>query len=353
MLEETESIKSPQDLGNFLTRQAKKTQEIFANLPGFESFWRELVHYGDEFPVGLGFAARAAGGTPENFDHLSLWYRLQTVTYNTKPLCLESLFADSVNLGETLFWFFLNLKRVTNGVFDDFSRNAFVCESAFRWTAVDKCPKKGAWSFKEDENGSLAPEIILLADGVDPQNISALQENTLDYIRKYGTWAETFPAKGHIPLVTDEETFGDTNILGEYKFQRDEMPLRYNFSDEGFEHLKRVLPDDPTYPQADFQLSMPLSAYPVFELQYSAPSQEKRIKENWLEHAWKWVCDVNEITPCNVDRNRGFFRMLLNQAAKPKLGGFRGHVILHRRFHKFPPVFRVQQWPSKPASSPQ
>ena len=91
------------------------------------------------------------------------------------------------------------------------------------------------------------------------------------------------------------------------------------------------------YMDADFQISF-LWGGATFEVQNgmqptSAPGgvNMAATASPW-NGAWRWLNEINEITPCNVDRNKGFWRAVFKMAAKPRESGQRGHAILHRRF---------------------
>jgi hypothetical protein len=324
-----ENIKSTQELGNFLIREAHNTQELFDQIEGFPSYWRDIMHYGNEFPTGSGFASKVTclqlPGMRENPGND--WYRLLHIAHNEQPVCLESLFADAPNLSEIVRQTFVKMKFITHDIFDDFCRMNFAALSKNRWPSEK-------WDFVKDSDGN--PDVTRIVVKGHPGEFQELTiKGMVKDVRKFGEFYGTFPDKGNVPIITDEDTFLEVGQFPAderfYVLQKDEYPLRYNWDDE-VKQLVRVHHSDlEKFLKADFQISFLLAKSPVFEIQ---SGMGPRTKENWLQGVWRFVNEVNEVTPCNVDKNKGFFRLVLKQAARPKEAGFRGHAILHRRFFK-------------------
>jgi hypothetical protein len=237
------------------------------------------------------------------------------------------------------------------------------------------------WRFATDANGDVDTTYVILDATVNPNNISLLTVGgLLNRIRNQGTYVGTFPTDGEIPLVTDYETFSnlplyDTNVRADnrfrapttlnpayaattsyagYKLKNDPFALRYYWTTDDPAYpdgvLKRIdqWSNNPMsegcysnvsqdYEDADFQISFPWGRE-VFMLQNGMQPTTAPGGVNFAataapwRGAWRWVNEVNEITPCNVDRNKGFWRAVFKLAAKPSESGIRGHAVLHRRF---------------------
>lgn len=405
------------DISNLFTRGQHELDRIFGEINGYDGVWEGMIPNAGRFPVGSGFAARVTtlGQQRLAFTRLNLWknmvglqtdcavscdpptetlefanadhkwYRLMHVAYNTKPYCLESMFADALNLPQQIAQIFRDLKFVTSDVMDEFYRNNFAAILANRWFGYDDGTTqrlvKAGWRFATDANGDADTTYIILDDGYDPENIAPLSvSGILNRIRNRGTYTGTYPRDGEIPLVADFETFTelpfyDTNTRVDNRYRRpdalnpgyaellsyagftlknDPFALRYYWTETepGYPDgvLKRIdhwsnqqfsegcysdISDD--YEDADFQVSFPWGM-PVFEMQngeqpLSAGSgvDFKALASPW-NGTWRWVNEVNEVTPCNQDRNKGYWRMVLKKAARPVESGIRGHGILHRRF---------------------
>ncbi len=324
---------------------------------------------------------------PGNANHQ--WYRLMNVSYNTQPYCLESMFSAAFDLDQQIEQIYKDLFMVRADVMDEFSRNNQVGLSAFRWLGYDpvsagQSPSliQNQWQFATDANGNVDTTYIVLAPTVDPNNIAIPSSDILNRIRNYGIPMGTFPEEGMIRLVTDYETFSniplyDTNRREDnrfraptqlspdyvstteyagYKLKNDIFMLRYNWvtNDPAYPAgvLKRVYQwsnqqisegcfsqTSQAYIDADFCLIIPWSEMDsVYEMQNGEQPLSAGSGVNFAATAspwdgtWRWINEINEVTPCNVDRNKGFWRMVLKKAAKPIMFGQRGHVLLSRRF---------------------
>lgn len=319
------------------------------------------------------------------------WYRLLESAYNTTPYCLDQLFSNHLGLEEQIAQIYKNLKFVTMDTLDEFARNNYVGLSAYRWMGYDpnSAQQAGApdllqsqWRFATDANGFVDTTYIILNPTVHPESIAMLSTDILNQIRNFGIPTGTFDPEGKVTLVSDYQTFSDlplydtnrrqdarfrapsnldpsyvsTTEYAGYKLKNDYFALRYFWttSDPLYPNgvLKRVFhwADNTmsegcwsntslSYQKADFQLSIPFSDMaPVFLMQNGETPLSAGSGVNFQALAspyngtWRWVNSVNEITPCNVDLNKGFWRMVLKKAAKPVEFGQRGNVVLHRRF---------------------
>lgn len=412
------TISCSEDISNLFTRAQHDLDTQFQNIDGFDGAWAGMIPEGGSFPVGSGFAARVTtmGQQRLSFSRLNAfqpmvglqagcevscdppteqvnfanadhkWYRLMTAAFNSVPYCLESMWADALNLSENVQAIFASMKHMTMDVMDEFYRNNHAGIAAFQWMGYvedDGTQKllRQQWRFATDANGNVDTTYIILDSTVDPDNISLLTVGgVLNRIRNQGTYVGTFPRDGEIPLVTDYETFSnlplyDTNVRADnrfraptvlnpayaattsyagYSLRNDPFSLRYYWTttEPGYPAgvLKRVdqwsnnamsegcysnVSQD--YEDADFQVSFPWGRA-AFTLQNgmqptSAPGgiNFAATAAPW-RGAWRWVNEINEITPCNVDRNKGFWRAVFKLAAKPLESGIRGHAVLHRRF---------------------
>jgi hypothetical protein len=317
-----------------------------------------------------------------NADHK--WYRLMHVAYNTKPYCLTSMFADALNLPEQIAQIYRDLKHVTMDVMDEFYRNNQVGLSKYRWMGYDSGAAQNllsdGWRFATDANGNIDTSYIILDDTVNPNNIALLSTDILNLIRNRGIPIRTFSKDAPIPLVTDYQTFQalplyDTNRRADNRFRapavlnpsyaetleyagytlrNDYFALRYYWTttEPGYPNgvLKRVdqwssqefsegcwSAVSDAYENADFQIAIPWGQA-AFEMQNGEQPLSAGSGVNFQASAspwdgtWRWINEVNEVTPCNQDRNKGYWRMVLKKAARPKESGIRGHVLLHRRF---------------------
>lgn len=412
------SISCVADLRNAFVRGQHEIGGIFGEINGFNGVWNGMVPSSGSFPVGSGFAARVTtlGQQRFNFTRLNLWrpmvgmqgdcavscdppteivkpgngqndwYRLLHVAYNTEPFCLESMFADSLNLEEQIAQQFRDLKFLSSDVMDEFNRNNYTALSRYRYFGYDTGTTQqlvqDGWRFATDADGNVDTTYVILDSGYDPANISALAvTGILNRIRDTGTYIGTYPSDGSVPLVTDRQTFEelplyDTNRRADnryrepgvlnpaygsvtsyagYDLKNDPFSLRYYWTETepGYPDgvLKRidqwanqlltngcmsVMSQD--YQDADFQISIPFGSMPVFTMQNGEQPLSAGSGVSFADPAspwngvWRFVNEVNEVTPCNQDRNKGYWRMVMKKAAKPVESGFRGNLVLHRRF---------------------
>jgi hypothetical protein len=415
------SINCVGGLSNHFTRSQHYLGPIFETIEGVDGVWNGMIKDGGRFPVGSGFAARVTtlaqqrlGSTDLNLwqDMVGLqtdcvvscdpptkvvdpgnaqhnWYRLMHVAYNTKPYCLESMFADALNLPAQIAQIFEDLKYISKDVMDEFYRNNYVGLSSNLWMPYDPPQNQGgnpallsqAWQFATDANGNVNTKYIILDNTVNPNNIGLLSTDVLNLVRNRGIPTGTFAADGEITLLSDYQTFSnlplyDTNRREDNRFRapvtlnpeyvatthyagyglkNDFFALRYYWTttEPGYPNgvLKRVFhwsdqaisegcfsTTNEAYENADFQLSIPWSMKGVFEMQNGEQPLSAGSGANFQASAspwdgtWRWINEVNEVTPCNQDRNKGYWRMVLKKAAKPIQFGYRGNVILHRLF---------------------
>lgn len=406
------------DLSNHFTLAQHYLDPLFKKLNGVDGVWEGMIPDGGRFPVGSGFASRVTTLAQQRlgYDDLNLWqdmvglqsdcvttcdpptklvdpgnaqhnwYRLMNIAYNTRPYCLEQMFASSLGLDQQIAQIFLDLGNIRRDVMDEFYRNNQVGLSAYRWLPYDDGASSslttGNWQFATDANGNINTKYIVLGAGFSPSQIAILSTDILNRIRNYGIPMRTFMPDGQITLVTDYETFSnlplyDTNrrednrhrapvVLNPeykatteyagYKLKNDYFALRYNWvTDEpGYPAgvLKRVYQwrneaisegcfsnTNSEYVDADFQLNIPFSEMQnVFDVQNGTQPLSAGSGANFAASAspwdgtWRWINENNNVTPCNEDRNKGYWRMVLKKAARPQFFGQRGHVVLARRF---------------------
>lgn len=321
---------------------------------------------------------------PGNANHQ--WYRLMNISYNTQPYCLESMFSAALSLDQQIEQIYKDLMYIRMDVMDEFYRNNYVGLSAYRWLGRDSSAvnslQQSLWNFATFANGNVNTQYIELAAGVDPGDIALLSTDILNRIRNYGIPMGTFDPEGQITVVTDYETFSnlplyDTNrrednrfrapvVLNPdykattsyagYNLKNDFFALRYNYTEDDPLYpggvLKRVYQwsnqaisegcfanTNQAYIDADFEVNVPFSTTDnVFEMQSGEQPLSAGSGVNFQASAspwdgtWRWLNEINEVTPCNQDRNKGYWRMVLKKAAKPIMFGQRGHIVLSRRF---------------------
>jgi len=317
----------------------------------------------------------------------NVWYRLQTKSYNTDPYCLESMWGDAMNLPENIQNIYTNLKHVTVDTMDEFYRSNHAAISQFRWngyvnsTTGAQSLQQQQWRFATNANGDVNTQYIILGSGTDPNNISLLSvRGLLNQIRDFGIPTGTFPVDGEVTVITDYTTFSDlplydtntradnrfraptslnpeyasTQMYAGYRLKNDPFVMRYYWttSEPGYPAgvLKRLDPwanqaltdgcmsnTSRDYQNANFQVSV-MWGGPTFSVQNGETPLSAPGGVNFSDPAspwngvWRWVNEVNEVTPCNQDRNKGYWRSVFKKAPKPMLDGFRGHLVLHKRF---------------------
>jgi hypothetical protein len=318
----------------------------------------------------------------------NVWYRLMTKSYNTIPYCLETMVSEAMNLQENIQNIYTNLKHVTIDTMDEFYRSNHAAISQWRWagyvnSAGQQSLLQQEWRFATDANGNIDPTYIILGSTVDPNNISLLSvRGLMNQIRDFGIPTGTFPVEGNVTVITDYTTFTDlplydtntradnrfraptvlnpeyasTMQYGGYQLKNDPFVMRYMWRGPGEVSgypngvLQRIDPwadlaltdgcmsnTSRDYQNADFQVSV-MWGGPTFSTQSGEAPLSAPGGVNFSDPAspwngvWRWVNEVNEITPCNVDRNKGFWRAVFKKAPKPMLNGFRGHLVLHKRF---------------------
>jgi len=317
------------------------------------------------------------------------WYRLMQIAYNSSVYCLTQLFADHLNIQENIAQVFKDLKMLSTDLLDEFARNNHIALAANRWMGY--APQDGStptlrlddWHFATDVNGFTDTSVIILEAGVDPNFISLLSvQGMLNIIRDEGIRIHAFPASGAVPLVTDYLTFQelplrDTNVradnrfrepsllnpsyaattnYADYNLKNDYLALRYNYSPNDADYpgqtvLRRVNAwqnqpmsegcwsnMSPSYRNASFQVSV-MWAGSTFTKQVGMMPTSAGSGTSFNNPQmpfggmnWVWKNEVNEVTPANQDRNKGYWRLVAQLSAKPVKFGQFGHVILHRRF---------------------
>lgn len=409
------------DLSNHFTRAQHVLGDIFDLIEGVDGVYQGMITDGGQFPIQSGFAQRittlaqqrlgaqrlnmwkamvglqtdcvtSCDPPTENVDFGNAqhtWSRLMHVAYNTKPYCLEQLFADKLNIQAQIAQVFTDLKFVSKDVMDEFYRNNQVGLSRNRWLGYDPPQNQGGnpavlrdqWQFATDANGDVDTTYIILDATVNPNNISLLSTDLLNIVRNRGIPTGTFAPDGEITLLSDYQTFSslplyDTNRREDNRFRapvqfnpeykatthyagyglkNDYFALRYYWTttEPGYPQgvLKRVFhwadeeisegcfsDTSEAYENADFQLSIPWSMKGVFKMQSGEIPLSAGSGANFQASAspwngtWRWINEVNEVTPCNQDRNKGYWRMVLKKAAVPVEFGYRGNVVLHRLF---------------------
>lgn len=418
---ETIVIGCESDLSNAFTRAQHTLDRDFGAIESpLNGIFDGMVPDAGSFPINSGFAARVTTLAQQrlNYEDLNLWqpmvglqencdtscqpptkvvdfanaqhnwYRLFQIAYNTKVYCLTQLFADKLNVQKQMAQVFMNLKKLSLDLNDEFARTNHAGLAQNRWMGYAPATATPSlrfddWHFATDSNGFPDTSVIILEAGVDPNFISLLSiQGILNIIRDEGLRIGTFPVDGEIPLLSDYLTFSelplrDTNVradnrfreasvlnpayaattsYGGFRLKNDFLAMRYNYvpNDPAFPGqtiLRRVNPwqnqplsegcwsnTNPDYQRASFQISVPWGGS-AFERQTgSMPATAgsgtsfANPQVPWNGMNWVWKNEVNEVTPCNQDRNLGYWRLVAQRAAKPVDFGQRGHIVLHRRF---------------------
>lgn len=322
-----------------------------------------------------------------NADHK--WYGVFTHGQYTTPFCLETMWSEALNLVAQIRNRLMNLKRRTVDVMDEFYRVNQVALSDHKWMGVDNGTNsgqilEGRWRFEQDANGTvnvnkiiIDPAVLALGGGT-PSKIGLPSIGTFNWIREFGSYEGAFPLEGNVPIYTDFETATelpkyDTNVRADnrdrspnslnpalggvdtyagYSFRRDPFMFRYYWDTTDPHYPSGVLTRirhwtnrevsegcvsaaSADYMNADFTLQVPFNNQ-VWEWQnYETPNPPEMPFEqpdSPYNGIWRFVNEVNEITPCNVQRNKAFWMMILKKAAKPDMTNL-GHVILTRRFN--------------------
>jgi len=310
------------------------------------------------------------------------WYRMTNLAMNTPVFCLQTMWGDALNLREQVENIITNLRGDTEFVFDEFKRRNFAAIAANKWLGLDggTAPRRGLWNFATDANGTVNVDYIELdASITDPRNIVLPSVDIFNAIVETGSYNGGFEVGNRAQLITDYQTQQqlskfDTNVRADNRLRQpsvlnpalgsvtsyanfdmphDPFALRYIWTEDDPNYpggvLKRVdaftdqqvsegcwddVSDD--YLNADFIVHIFYNDR-VFGMQnMSLPTNlpggtydQRAAPYNGM---WHFYNEINEVTPCNVDRNKAFWRMKFNKAAKPMYSGKYGHVVLTRRF---------------------
>lgn len=320
-----------------------------------------------------------------NADHL--WTRMTEYAENTEPFCLIKMLGDALELGQQIRQHIKILRDRTADIMDEFKRANYSVLARNKWAAVDgiNSPRRNLWRFATDANGQPDVNYIILEPGVDAADLSLPTIPILNYIVTTGSYNGAFPRTGGGTIITDWETIqelpkfdtnvradnryrdpsalnpalpGDTARYAGYQFEQDLFGLRYAWTLDDPSYplgvLKRIEPwtskqvsegcwDEVStdYLEADFAIS-PFYNPDVMGLQHAnitapagMPFEQPQSPYNGM---WTFKNEVNEVTPCNQDRTKAYWRMVFRMAAKPINNGELGHVFLHRRFNTRGPV---------------
>lgn len=309
------------------------------------------------------------------------WYRMTELALNTEVFCLKSMWGDALNLMEQLENHLRNLRGITEQITDEFKRRNYFAIAAHKWLGVDGAfaPEEGLWRFASDANGTINPNYIILDPSVDPASIALPSIPMLNYIVDNGTYNGAFPRGGGGQLITDWETMQelpkyDTNVRADnryrqpgvlnpaymsvtqyanFDFLRDPFAMRYYWTEDDPLYPNGVLKRietwsnesvsegcwkkvNPNYTKADFILhgfyNNDVVGMQSMNLPTNLPGGTYQQPQSPYDGMWKFFNEINEVTPCNVDRNKAFWRMIFQKAAKPLNSGQYGHVVLTRRF---------------------
>jgi hypothetical protein len=311
-----------------------------------------------------------------NADHK--WYRMAEYAENTEVYCLTKMLGDALNLDAQIKNHIRIMKMRTMEIYDEYYRANQAILSENKWLGIDgSTPRRGLWRFEEDANGTVNVNKIILDTSVTAGNVSLLTQDFLNRIRLQGTYRGAFTKEGQAPLITDYETMseipkqdantrmdnryrdpdklnpglGAIGSYGNWDYHWDPFAMRYywDLADPNYPNgvLTRIdhwqenpvsegcfddVADD--YLNADFQISFPFNptVYGVQNLLLPTPTDTPASQPASPYHGlWRFINEVNEVTPCNQDRDLFYWRMVMKAAAKPE-NRYLGHVVLHRLY---------------------
>lgn len=313
----------------------------------------------------------------------NIWTRMMEYAENTEAFCLVKMLGDALSLDQQIRNHLRILKTRTGEIMDEFKRSNYYAIARNKWMSVENnnSPRRALWRFAQDANGQPDVNYIILNPGIDPNNISLLTIPQLNYIIDTGTYNGAFPRGGGGEVITDWETIQeiskyDTNVRMDNRYRdpsvlnpaypgdgrksyagldwfRDPTAMRYYWttSDPSYPNgvLKRIETwtdkqvsegcwDEVStdYLEGDFQLSgfynpdiMGLMNANLVN-PTGMPFDQPQSPYNGM---WNFKNEINEVTPCNQDRTKAYWRMVMRMAARPINNGELGHVFLHRRFN--------------------
>lgn len=329
--------------------------------------------------------------TIQSVDHR--WYRVMQHSEYTTPFCLKTMWQEAFELKQQIQNIFDNLKMVTMTINDEFSRSSQAVNSDNHWIAVDNGTNTpvilrssvtpstigNTWRFAQDVNGNYNVNKIIIDPSIQPQNIGYLTVDVLNRIRQVGIYRGAFTLDGNMDVITDYDTadyipkidsnqrldnryrdpeslnpqFASIKQYAGYNFMWDPFAMRYfwDLNDPNYPNgvMTRIAAwsgqqvsegciDDVSdaYENADFILTLPFNnmqwQYQTMNYPTSLPGQTFEQPFAPYDGMWKWVNDNNPITPCNIERNMGFWYMVWEMAARPDKPQL-GHAVFHRRFN--------------------
>lgn len=349
-----------------------------------EMEWKPLVGLQDDCVTSCDVPSQEVN--IGNADHR--WYGVFTHGQYTTPFCLEKMWLDALNLPQQIRNRMMNLKMRTMDVMDEFYRRFTLGFSDHRWAGFDDgtnsgAIRDGAWNFEHDANGVVNIDKIIIdpaylaADGT-PSNIGLPSIDTMNYIKEYGSYDGAFNVDGETEVMVDFDTAQqlpkyDTNVRSDnryrapvvldpklgsvmsyagYGLKRDPFLVRYywdtadpNYPDGVLTRVKQwskrqvsegcVATASTDYLNADFTVLI-FPNEEVWEWQnYETPNPPEMPYEQPFSPyngIWHFRNQIDEITPCNRQKTKAYFEMILKKAAKPNLTSL-GHVYLARRFN--------------------
>ena len=402
------SLSCWQDLANFFSRSQNYLDREFAKIDTIRGVWEGRVKSAGTFPHSTGFAARrtilgqqrinqttidfkpmvghqddclaSCNANPQQrvfqaVDHR--WYRVMNHSEYTPPFCLKTMWQEAFELEQQVAQQFEMLKRVTNDIDDEFSRQGVVQNSDNHWVAVDdgtNDPKimktingNQSWRFAADANGTPNVNKIILDASYTPSQVGYLTVETLNRVRVNGMYNGAFDPAQMIDVVSDLETFdymvkldsnqrmdnrwrqpdllnpqyGNVKQYANYGCIEDPFQLRYfwDTSDHNYPGgvLTRIDPwasktvsegcfseASERYIRADFAIHIPWNGkqcmYQTMDYPTSLPGQS--YNQPFAPYAGTWMFQNNksdQITPCNLEQNLGYWYMVWEKAMMPYL----------------------------------
>lgn len=316
-----------------------------------------------------------------NADHA--WYRVYSHGQHTQPYCLNKMLSEALNLADQVRNILMNLKRRTVDVMDEFFRSNTMALAMHRWLGIDTGTNNGViresqWRFEQDTNGTVNINKIILNAGIDPNNIALPSISMLNWIREMGSYDGAFPLDGNVPIMADFEiaselpkydsnvradnryrqpgaldpSLGGVDAYAGFRWDRDPFLARYYWDTHDARYPNGVLTRinhwtsrevsegcvtqaNTDYLNGDFTVLI-FQQPKVWGWQtYNTPNPpEMPFAQPFSPYdgLWHFVNENNEITPCNSQRTKAYWQMILERAARPDMPSL-GHLALVRRYN--------------------
>lgn len=312
------------------------------------------------------------------------WYYLFENSFQSEVFCLTEMWLNALNLPRQVENIIRNLKNWNDEVLDDWYRMTYIALCQKKWLGVDNnvgYVRKGLWDFAHDANGDPNPNYIVLDPSVSPTQISLLTQDMLDFIglNAFYTKAWNYRDSTLKPLFIDSVTslklpqqdnnrrqdnryidhdsldprLGYERSYAGWGHKIDDFIFRYNWTltDPLYPNgvLKRVYhfadqpitagctsDVNPDYLAASFAIFLPYNDKVVEyqNMEFSTTvGKDARFQAYTYQYEgiWKWFNQVDEYTPQNARKEKGYWMADFRKAPKPNRYDL-GHAILARLY---------------------